>query len=367
MIRLPASLERRLHAAAWFVRLPAMGTTFVILLLGVASGTRRADALTLLGLLGVGLAFHLFAYLTNDLRDLPIDRTDTRRADSPLIAGTVRPWLALALALAQLPLAAGLTAWMDASLRAWASLATAFGLMSIYNVWGKRGPFPPLTDLVQGLGWGALALYGSAISGRWTSLTGWVFGFVVVLIVMANGVHGSLRDILNDSRHGVRSTALLLGARSDAAGRLHFPSRLKIYGFTLQLILIAIVCAPLASNQVDYRPIARFWTLVAVLALGALALRLLHVAAGAEAIGDLRAIGTLQLIVTVMLAIALVAPSVDSLLLAIVIAGFIAPVLLFGWLPAAIRWGYRAALGPPTRLFRHLSALAATPRRRGSQ
>lgn len=333
----------KLHAAAWFVRLPAMATTFVVLLLGIASGTRQVDPPVLLGLLGVGLVYHLFVYLTNDLQDLPIDRTDPRRAMSPLVRGTVRPWQALAIALVQVPVAVVLTAALGAGADAWMALAAAFCLMAAYNLWGKRTPFPPLTDLAQGLGWGALALYGAAVAGRWTALTGVIVGFVVVLIVMANGVHGSLRDLVNDRRHGVRSTALLMGAWPDDLGRLHLPDRMRVYAITLQATLTGIVLAPLISNQVGYRPIVRVSTLAVVLALSAAALWLLKAAGSVQDTQGLRSVGTLQLTVTIMLPIVLVAPSVDRSLLVILLAGFLTPLVFFSWMPAALRWGWAAA------------------------
>jgi 4-hydroxybenzoate polyprenyltransferase len=223
------------------------------------------------------------------------------------------------------------------------ALATAFCLMTAYNLWGKRTPFPPLTDLVQGLGWGALALYGAAVAGRWTALTGFVVGFIVVLIVLANGVHGSLRDLVNDRRHGVRSTALLMGAWPDDLGRLHLPDRMRVYAMTLQATLTGIVLAPLISNQVGYRAIVRLSTFAVVLALGAVALWLLKTAASVQDTQGLRSVGTLQLTVTLMLPIVLVAPSVDRSLLVILLAGFMTPLLFFSWMPAALRWGWDAA------------------------
>jgi 4-hydroxybenzoate polyprenyltransferase len=357
-------VRHRLHAAAWFVRLPAMATTYAVLLLGIASGARRVDPPVLLGLLGVGAAYHLFAYILNDLRDLPIDRTDPRRAVSPLVRGTVRPWQALVIALAQVPVAAALTAWLRGDVRSWAALAAAFCLMTAYNLWGKRAPFPPLTDVLQGLGWGGLALYGAAVAGRWAALTGAVFGFVVVLIVMANGVHGSLRDLVNDRRHGVRSTALLMGARPDDSGRLQLPDRIRIYALTLQAILTGIVLAPLISNHVGYRAVVRLSTIAVVLALGAVALWLLRAAASVEDVQTLRSVGTLQLTTTLMLPIVLVAPAVDRSLLIIVVVGFATPLLFFSWLPAALRWGWEACRDLTWGRLRH--GLTGVAGRRGA-
>jgi 4-hydroxybenzoate polyprenyltransferase len=334
-----------------------MALTFAVLLLGTASGSSRIGSSVLVGLLGVGVAWHVFVYVTNDLVDLHIDRTDPRRAMSPLVRGTVRPWQALTVAMAQVPVAVLLTARLRGVTSAVGALAASLSLMAAYNLWGKRALFPPLTDVVQGFGWGALALYGAAVSGRWTWLTGVVFGFVVVLITMANGVHGGLRDLVNDRRHGVRSTALLMGARPDGSGGTHVPRRIRVYAFTLQGVLTGIVLVPLARNQLGYGPVVRLLTLAVVLVLSAAALWLLKAAATVGDAQALRSVGTLQLTITLALPIALVAPSLDGALPAILVAGYVVPLVSFSWLPAALRWGWGAGRDTTRLLLRRRGTL----------
>ena len=334
-----------------------MALTFAVLLLGSASGSPRIGVPLLLGLLGVGIAWHVFVYVTNDLMDLHIDRTDPRRAASPLVRGTVRPWQALTVALAQLPVAVLFTARLGGAAPAVAALGASFSLLAVYNLWGKRAPFPPLTDVLQGLGWGALALYGAAVSGRWTWLTGVVVCFVVVLITLANGVHGGLRDLANDRRHGVRSTALLMGARPTLSGGLHVPRRIRTYAFTLQGVLSGIVLVPLAHNQLGYPPAVWLPMFVLVLALSAAALWLLAVAASIGDTQALRLVGTLQLTITLALPIALVAPSLDGALAAVLVGGYVAPLLSFSWLPPALRWGWDAGGAAAGRLLRRAGTL----------
>ena len=80
----------------------------------------------------------------------------------------------------------------------------------------------------------------AAVAGGPTSLTVVVVAFVFVFIVMANGVHGSLRDLANDLTCGVRSTAIMMGVRPQGATGLFIPRRLTWYALTLQVILIGI-------------------------------------------------------------------------------------------------------------------------------
>ena len=69
-----------------FVRATALCGTFGPLLTGVGSVTTTStppSTGTLALVVAVGLAFHVFAYVLNDVVDLPIDRTEPRRATSP--------------------------------------------------------------------------------------------------------------------------------------------------------------------------------------------------------------------------------------------------------------------------------------------
>ena len=107
----------------------------------------------------VALGFHLFAYLVNDVVDLPIDRHEPRRAMSPLVRGAVSRGVTLAVALAgmavSLVVAVG---WGAGGGRGAGVLVAAFALMAVYDLWGKRSSVPWLLDLAQGLGWAALFL-----------------------------------------------------------------------------------------------------------------------------------------------------------------------------------------------------------------
>src|SRR5262249_44183465 len=154
-------------------------------LLGAATASSWLTRHQILGLIAVATAFHIFAYVLNDVIDLRVDRTESLRADFPLVRGTVQPRHALMVAFLQIPIALGVTAWLGVNVQAYTELIAAFVLMTAYNLWGKRTPFPPLTDLIQGLGWAALALYGATIvSGHLTVLLGVIIAFVVVFILM---------------------------------------------------------------------------------------------------------------------------------------------------------------------------------------
>jgi 4-hydroxybenzoate polyprenyltransferase len=330
----------RLRAVGQFVRLSALGVTVFFPLLGVASSRAGVPPRwpPLLAILIVAVLFHVFAYVSNDVVDLPIDRTAPGRASSPLVRGAIRPGPALALALAQVPLIV-LVAWRSAAgVPGIGVMLAACCLMASYNLWGKRARLPPLTDLVQGLGWAALTLYGAMVGGGWSAVTGWVLAFVVAYIVMANGIHGSIRDLRNDHRHGVRSTAILLGARPGPGTAIVLPGAVTAYVLALQALLAGLALAPLLRNDPGYAPVARALTLALVIGLAVVCqLLLARALRAARDERSLRPAGILHLLATLALPIALLAGRLRSWMLIALLAGYLVPFLLNGWLREALQ------------------------------
>lgn len=335
-----------------FIRFSALGATAILPLLGAASVTPRVGARLLLGLLAAALLFHCFAYVLNDVIDLPIDRREPQRATFPLVRGLVSPAQALAFALAQVPLAFALTAGLGGGRLAYGALALACALMTVYNLWGKRGPFPPLTDLVQGLGWAALLVYGAALAGRPTPLTAALAAFEVVFILLINGVHGPLRDLANDLRCGARTTAILLGARpargdpgpqtlDPEPSLVHIPPALTAYALALHGLLVGLLALPLALNWLGQTPAARAATAALSLGLALWALRLLLRARGSPDQRTLLSAGMAHLVLTMTALIALFALYLDGLALGALLAAHLTPLLPNVLSYRALAWIWR--------------------------
>lgn len=316
---------------AALVRFSALGGSVILPLLGTATAAGGVSVRGVALATAVGVAFHVFAYVLNDLVDLPIDRTDPRRAASPLVTGAVTPGAALVLAILMLAVAASVAAQAGASALA-AVAAAALGL-GVYDLFGKRTPWPLLTDIVQALGWGSLVLAGAWLAGGPSPLSVALAGYVVVFIVMANGVHGAIRDLPNDARHGVRTTATMLGATVAPDGRRVIPRRVMGYAWTLQAALLVITggAVLLADGS------------IAAVVPSAAAVLLLGAASRARSDADLLAPGMLHLVVALAVPIALVAGSTLPPLVAFLVATYTLPLLSHGWLPGALAWGRRRA------------------------
>ncbi|HLF29275.1 MAG TPA: UbiA family prenyltransferase [Anaerolineae bacterium] len=322
-------LGRRLDVFQQFIRFPAFGFSAMLPLLGAATVARQLSAQQVAGIVCVALAFHSFSYVLNDVIDLPVDRTQALRSDAPLVRGLIRPGPALIFALLQAPVALIVTAWLGGGSAAYVALSASFVLMAVYDVWGKRAVLPPATDVIQGLAWGALVFYGAGLqSGPTTSLTICLFAFVVVYIVLLNGVHGSLRDLSNDLACGLRSTAIWFGARPRAAQQLAIPLRFKLYAWAMQALSIGWLVWPLLQNVFGYGPAAWAATFVVVLFLSARCLRLLAIilAPNSSQADRARAVGA-YLFASLSSVVALFALYLEPGLLIVLLIACLAPLL----------------------------------------
>jgi 4-hydroxybenzoate polyprenyltransferase len=234
-----------------FVRLSAAGVTLSLVLLGALSGRGSMSAAGVGVLLVIAAMFHATVYVLNDAVDRDLDRTEPRRAGFPLVTGAIPVPVALAVALGLIPLAAALDlAWFGPSAGQLAALLCAYAGLVTYDLVGKRCRWPPVTDLVQGLGWAALVAFGAYANGPPTPATLLTGAYVTAYIVLVNGVHGAIRDLVNDLRHGARTTAIAFGARPSNGG-IRVPRALRWYGWGLQaaLVGIALLSLPWAIRQ----------------------------------------------------------------------------------------------------------------------
>lgn len=220
-----------------FLRFEYLSVAVIFPLLGAATATKQLDGFRLLGILGVALAFHIYVSLLNDIIDLPLDRTNPARAHYPLVSGAISTTTALTITLLQIPLAAAVIYWQSGPLAAYLAMIVAFGMMTIYNIWGKRSPLPPVIDIIQGIGFSSLALFGSALTGGLTPLSWLAFILGVLWMVIIN-LLGGLRDLHSDLAFGVNTTPIYFGMRPSGKEET-LPSFVPHYGYILHALMMA--------------------------------------------------------------------------------------------------------------------------------
>lgn len=330
---------RILHDIYYFFRVSAYGATAVLPIIGAASVERHITPRSIVGLIGVGAAFHAFAYVHNDVCDLDLDRTQALRSMYPLVNGRVAPEAALTLALACVPLAFAADAIIneDTNLRGRRrELGRAFAILAAYNLWGKRNPLPPCSDMLQGVGWACLVRYGATAVGKAPSpFTDMLAIYEVALIALVNGVHGAMRDLANDAAHGATTTAIFFGARQDGAGGLNIPRLYLLYAALLQLLLLLLPAWAVGKNLAQYSSRER---LAAALLVSGLSTAILLVLLEAVKSGATAEPGMLHLLLILSVPIALVAPVSAPATGALLLALHSLPILPNSLTHAALRW-----------------------------
>ncbi len=254
----------RLHFVFFSVLLPV---------LAAATAVPALTAVAIARLVAAGLCLHLFAYLLNDVVDLPIDRGQPLRQGHPLVRGALSPRPVLTIALAAAPAGAALTAAGGGGPAALAVQALGFAAMAAYNVYGKRAAVPLATDAVQAVAWGSLAPYGAlAAGGSPNALTWMVAAHAALFIGVINGVNGGLRDLANDLASGARTTAIALGARPRPGGGVAAPAALWAFTLSGTAAIVALDWVAAGSMALGYDGATRRWTRAAIAALGAAAI-----------------------------------------------------------------------------------------------
>lgn len=323
----------------FFIRFPALSFTAVLPLLGAASVTMHLSPAQVLALVAVAVMFHIFAYVLNDVVDLPLDRIDVWRTDYPLVRQSVQPERALLVALVQVPLVFVATAAMGASLAAHAALAAAVALMTVYDLWGKRCPVPLVTDAVQATAWCGLMLYGALSAGTPGSVTALLAAHLFVYVMMINGIHGSVRDLASDWRGGARTTAIYLGARPREHGGVVLPRRFVAYAWSLQGALVGITLARLlrsaSTGGEGVGPVV--WTSSLGLTLAAVLVPAVAVRFAAHG-PKLGLAGTLHLVASLGVLICLYGISMNGATVAVVLFLYSVPLLAM-WAHNGSTWG----------------------------
>lgn len=338
----PARVHRvaRFVAAVWreadgFARVHFIGFTCLWPLLGLGSTNSTIAPGTAAVVVLVGVCFHLFGFLLNDVVDLPIDLTQPRRANDPLVRGVVSTKAVLTLAIVQVPLAF-LVAWRSgADGAALLALAAAFACMAAYDLFGKRATNPLVTDFVLGLSGCAFVIFGALVGGQELSTVSVLTGaYAAAYFFLFNGIHGGMRDMQNDDACGARTTGLHLGIRF-SNGTLHIPRRASAFCWALQVLLILIACV--IALIPDYDDGTRTAMLVVSLGAGIVNALLMHIVLSPDHPRWEEAY-RLHLLTLVLALIAVLAPMMGARLTVFVLVLFVAPMTMIERVPHIVRW-----------------------------
>ena len=309
-----------------YLRLRYLSYSSLLIFLGAASTAPTPSTPVLAALLFVALGFNTHSFLVNDVLDLRVDRTQPRRQHDPQVRGEIPPEYSVTIALVLVPLIFLVTWLLDGGRRAHAALLAALACMAIYNVWGKRFPLPPVTDLIQGIAWGSLAIYGAELAGgRTTAMTWLVAAYGAGFMFLINGVHGGLRDLENDLRHEQRTTAIYFGAQPDGKGGAVSTRSLRVFGIAAHaaLMLVLVSLASVAWSTAD----RLIWVTVPATIAAGVASVLVNQQVVAERSDDRDVFVTFHLLVALLPLVAVAMPVLSPLMRVVVTVTFFGSIL----------------------------------------
>lgn len=322
----------RAAAAARLVRLFSMGATISYALVGSATSTRSASILQVLGYLALGMATHVHAAIFNDVIDFPIDRTEPRRMDSPLVRGDVSRAAAAGVAMASFAVSAALMLALGAAREAWLAWFLAIGLVDVYTLIGKRVRWAVISDAVQGVGTACFVWVGAALTGEVTAATVAAMSYVAGYVMMVNGVHGTVRDMANDAARGARTTALMFGAHVDESGAAVLPRAFIGWAASLQVWLLASTATVFLLARSELSAPAAVGSAFTGMAFGVLLVRYGNAALASRADRDaMMAYGTWHLVFGLALLVGVVAWLMPWWMAVITLTSFVLPPKAFGW------------------------------------
>jgi 4-hydroxybenzoate polyprenyltransferase len=324
--------EARRFAEA--VRLSLVGVVLAAMLVGALSA--RASSVTVrqaAGLLVVGGLLHLAVYLANDVADRKIDGSDPRRVTFPMVTGALPVAVAAVISVGALVLSVVFDLLLfGVDPARMTALYVAYVALIGYDFGGKRCRWPVLTDLLQGLGGAAVVSYGAEAVGGATAATWVTASYPVVYLMLVNGIHGGVRDVENDRRHGARTVAVLAGVRLGVTG-VTIPNCLRRYAMALQTVLVVLSGIPLL-RLVRGAGVPAGWLVAAALA-PAMALASAVVLARALRPGltvvAMQSLGAAQLVLAYLPAVAMAGARHGVGLVLLVMAVMAAPLLANPW------------------------------------
>jgi 4-hydroxybenzoate polyprenyltransferase len=213
---------------------------------------------TILIIVAVAWGFHMTYYGFNDFADHDLDKLLGRKDDHPLVRGDISRQTALVIAVIHTIAIFVIEIWSGTTIQLLLLLAIACGGVIIYDLFGKKNPFPPLTDAIESIGFVALSLYAATKVGT-PSILSYILAFSIgIFLNFVTGCFLGIVDLMGDLKGGARTTAIWLGVRPVPGSSLpYIPRSLTILGCLQIFLLLFMNLLPLFRNDFQYPPLTR--------------------------------------------------------------------------------------------------------------
>ena len=234
--------------AAWvkLLRLPGLGGLAIPPVFGALT-VGVTDAWSLLILFLIGCMVAIYGFVLNDYADVKLDGIIPELRDKPLVSGAISRTSAVLVCFVTMILAFFLAALLwhgtvlsDRKLAALSMYAVAWGLGTVYNLYGKKIAG---SDLFVALAMAVTFLFGALAFAQPTLLTWVVFVLTFNQTLHMNAVEGGIKDADHDPLMGVSNLARVAGV-SVHGQRVMIPPSFQVFGMGIRLTSVAVVFVP---------------------------------------------------------------------------------------------------------------------------
>lgn len=234
--------------AAWvkLLRLPGLGGLAIPPVFGALT-VGVTDPVSLLILFLIGCMVAIFGFVLNDYADVKLDSLIEELRDKPLVSGAISRTSAVLVCFVTLIFAFFLAALLwhgtvltDRKMMALSMFAVAWGLGTVYNLYGKKIAG---SDLFVALAMAVTFLFGALAFAQPTLLTWVVFVLTFNQTLHMNAVEGGIKDADHDPLMGVENLARVAGV-SVRGSRLSIPPVFQVFGLGIRLSSAVLVFVP---------------------------------------------------------------------------------------------------------------------------
>lgn len=209
----------------------------------------------------IGILFHIYLFVLNEIKDISIDKTSERLSGKPLVNGTVsiRNASVFCASSAILIIVFTIVFFPEQIFVLLPVSFVSLFLGGVYDFFGKRLPH---SDYFLALMLFCIAMYGSFSLSFNPSFLAFIIGLLAFSQTLINNILAGLKDIDHDYIAGGMSTPLRMGVK--AGNNLFFVSmRFIIYIAVLKAIHIILTLYPFIKILMPYNN----WQLYTVLFL----------------------------------------------------------------------------------------------------
>ena len=191
----------------------------------------------------IGLLFHVFLFVLNEVRDVSIDKSIDDLQKKPLVEGSISVQQGYFVVLMSIIFIVLLTLvfFFDQSFNLLGIAGLAFLFGGLYDCWGKKIPH---ADYLISLMIFFVALYGAfSLHGGNVPLLSVVVALIAFFQMVINNVLAGVKDVDHDFSAGKLSTPLRLGVHVDK-GFLVYTKRFLVYVGLLKVVHIVLTLSP---------------------------------------------------------------------------------------------------------------------------